>query len=279
MKKLMVVVDDFENSQGLLDKALRWQPNHLTILLIDPPANENEKIRDQAIKLAEARVSHPVAIETATIQTGSVDKQADAISRRLIDYKADLLLLRKPKAVDESEHLSFVKKLLRNSGKTKLLFCRAKKWKAHPDVMCTIDIGDDSAEQKALNEVVYDVAVNTVSPALSAKLHLGSVIAISRVSEELDVVQPSEVLTKKGSRVREKVAEFEQAHGNSDAIIHVTAGVPYKEIVSLAKKQKIDLVVIGNVGRKGLLGFVIGNTAEKILQNLSSDVLIVNGLY
>ena len=51
--------------------------------------------------------------------------------------------------------------------------------------------------------------------------------------------------------------------------------MPSKEIPSVAKKVKADLVVLGNVGRTGLKGLVIGNTAEKILQRLAVDVLLV----
>jgi universal stress protein E len=54
--------------------------------------------------------------------------------------------------------------------------------------------------------------------------------------------------------------------------ILVAAGTPSKEICSLAKKQNIDLVIMGSVGRKDLKGFVMGNTAEKTLKNLSSEL-------
>ena len=36
------------------------------------------------------------------------------------------------------------------------------------------------------------------------------------------------------------------------------------------------IVVIGSVGRKGLIGQLIGNTAEKVLKLLKTDVLILS---
>jgi len=46
-------------------------------------------------------------------------------------------------------------------------------------------------------------------------------------------------------------------------------------ILEAAEKVDADIVVIGSVGRKGVTGALIGNTAEKILDELVSDVLVV----
>lgn len=42
-----------------------------------------------------------------------------------------------------------------------------------------------------------------------------------------------------------------------------------KPIVSLAKNKKIDLLVMGTVCRSGVAGFLIGNTAEKVLNKVN----------
>ena len=46
-------------------------------------------------------------------------------------------------------------------------------------------------------------------------------------------------------------------------------------IVKLAKKQKIDLLVMGTVCNTGIAGFFIGNTAEKVLSEVNCSVLTV----
>ncbi len=48
-----------------------------------------------------------------------------------------------------------------------------------------------------------------------------------------------------------------------------------KSIVSLAKSQKIELLVMGTVCRTGVTGFLIGNTAEKVLNKVNCSVLTV----
>ena len=48
-----------------------------------------------------------------------------------------------------------------------------------------------------------------------------------------------------------------------------------KAIVTLAKSSAIDLLVMGTVCRTGLPGFIIGNTAEKVLSEVNCSVLTV----
>lgn len=48
-----------------------------------------------------------------------------------------------------------------------------------------------------------------------------------------------------------------------------------KAIVKLAKSEAIDLLVMGTVCRTGIAGFIIGNTAEKVLSEVNCSVLTV----
>jgi nucleotide-binding universal stress UspA family protein len=50
---------------------------------------------------------------------------------------------------------------------------------------------------------------------------------------------------------------------------------PAESIVKLARKQKVDLLVMGTVCRTGLSGFLIGNTAEEVLGAMDCSVLTV----
>lgn len=48
-----------------------------------------------------------------------------------------------------------------------------------------------------------------------------------------------------------------------------------KAIVTLANSKKIDLLVMGTVARTGIPGFIMGNTAEKVLNRVDCSVLTV----
>lgn len=56
---------------------------------------------------------------------------------------------------------------------------------------------------------------------------------------------------------------------------HLRSGPPRDVVPALAKELKADLVVMGTVSRTGIPGFLIGNTAEVILNNLECSVLAV----
>jgi nucleotide-binding universal stress UspA family protein len=46
-------------------------------------------------------------------------------------------------------------------------------------------------------------------------------------------------------------------------------------IPALAKRKGVELIVMGTVCRTGIAGFIIGNTAENILQQVDCSVLTV----
>jgi len=57
--------------------------------------------------------------------------------------------------------------------------------------------------------------------------------------------------------------------------IHLLKGDPAVLIPEVAKREKIDLIVMGTVCRTGLPGFIIGNTAESILFKVNCSVLSI----
>ena len=56
---------------------------------------------------------------------------------------------------------------------------------------------------------------------------------------------------------------------------HLVQGWARKEIPALAKRIGADLVVMGTVARSGIPGFIMGNTAETILNQVDCSVLAI----
>ena len=56
---------------------------------------------------------------------------------------------------------------------------------------------------------------------------------------------------------------------------HLVKGWPRKEIPSLAKQLEADVIVMGTVARTGVPGFIMGNTAEMILNQIDCSVLAI----
>lgn len=57
--------------------------------------------------------------------------------------------------------------------------------------------------------------------------------------------------------------------------LHASPGIAWRTIGSAARRLKTDLIVMGAVGRGGIAGLLIGNTAEKVLHTSSQAVLTV----
>lgn len=60
-----------------------------------------------------------------------------------------------------------------------------------------------------------------------------------------------------------------------DPIVHFAKGMPAVLIADLASALPADLIVIGTIGRTGIPGFFIGNTAESVMQVTELPVLAV----
>jgi len=56
-------------------------------------------------------------------------------------------------------------------------------------------------------------------------------------------------------------------------IKHIAVGDPAREILKLVKKEKVDMVVLASLGRKGHFGF--GSVAEKVVKNAPIPVVTV----
>ena len=55
--------------------------------------------------------------------------------------------------------------------------------------------------------------------------------------------------------------------------VHLLRGSPAVTIPRLVRRKKIDVLVMGTVCRTGMTGFLMGNTAEKILRQVDCSVL------
>lgn len=73
-----------------------------------------------------------------------------------------------------------------------------------------------------------------------------------------------------------QVGDFASVCGAPAEHLHVLKGSAAPVISALADEIEVDLIIIGTVGRSGIKGRVVGNTAEKILDHTEADVLVIN---
>ncbi|AGH98764.1 universal stress protein [Micavibrio aeruginosavorus] len=81
--------------------------------------------------------------------------------------------------------------------------------------------------------------------------------------------------------IRARAAEHREAlqglldeAGQTDRqVVHHLRGIPEDVIPSLIRNHGIDVLIMGTVARGGIAGFIMGNTAENIVQNLTCSLL------
>ena len=74
---------------------------------------------------------------------------------------------------------------------------------------------------------------------------------------------------------KRRVTELVEKHapGLPASRIHLLKGDPEALIPGLAKRKRIELLVMGTVTRAGVAGFIMGNTAEWVLTQVDCSVL------
>jgi nucleotide-binding universal stress UspA family protein len=66
-----------------------------------------------------------------------------------------------------------------------------------------------------------------------------------------------------------------QSAGLERAQIEIVAGNPYLEIVQLAHRESVDLIIVGTHGRGAVAHMLLGSVAEKVVRKAPCPVLTV----
>jgi nucleotide-binding universal stress UspA family protein len=149
-------------------------------------------------------------------------------------------------------------------------------------IFAAIDVGEDSLEARALNkkiiELTHSLAENEHGEA--HYLHAWELEHESMLTSPRFKVSPEEICEMKEKLNKKRMEELnfllKETH-----IRHKTDNIHLREgkIEDVIKKGivdlKIDVVVMGSLARSGIPGLLIGNQAEKTLNNIKCTVLIV----
>jgi nucleotide-binding universal stress UspA family protein len=77
-----------------------------------------------------------------------------------------------------------------------------------------------------------------------------------------------------GEKATLQVDEMARANGVASEKL-IVDGNPANEILRIAENNKIDVIVMGGIGKTGLEKFLMGSVAEKVVHNSKLPVLIV----
>ncbi len=181
--------------------------------------------------------------------------------------------------------------------------CPCPVWLVKPEtqepyqrILAAVDVEDDYPPtelqtRRALNGLVMELA-GSLAVSEFAELHV--VHAWEAFGE--DALRHSGFMSRPEAEVDAYVEQVHRRHaelldallqesvaklGGQDAVdyirpqLHLLKGSARRMIPELAKRLKIDCIVMGTVARTGVPGFIMGNTAETMLQQIDCSVLAV----
>jgi nucleotide-binding universal stress UspA family protein len=180
--------------------------------------------------------------------------------------------------------------------------CPCPVWMVKPElgesyqrILAAVDVGDsyppeELKTRQALNRTVMELA-GSLAVSEFAELHVVNAWqaigentlrhnAFIRTPEDEVNAYVEQVQRHQAQRLDELMHETGAKLG-PDAMdylkpqLHLLKGSARKEIPALAKRLQVDCIVMGTVARTGIRGFIMGNTAETILEQIDCSVLAI----
>jgi len=205
------------------------------------------------------------------------------VIRHVLEYGHDLVMVGEPAAEKGTDtHLSSgVMHVLRK--------CPVPVWVMRPSrarklrILALVDPNSGDQVHDDLNDLVMELATS-LTRRDGGELHVGHAWHLAGES----TLRSSPYVELPGAMVDVMVQDAEAKHrdqldvltgrhdvGELGGSIHMVAGEPAEVLPRLADRLDIGLIVMGTVGRTGLRGLIMGNTAETILRSVGCSVLAV----
>lgn len=196
-----------------------------------------------------------------------------AITRAVLRGEADLVVIgkRDEESTDGRNLGSVAVKLLRK--------CPGPVWVVKPEHDLVHKLVLSATDLSA----VGDEAVNHgafVAERASANLHvvhayqipMSLQLAGSRMSEDEYQTELDGLKSRAQARIDELISE---SSFDGESVVHVGRNSPSLAIREAVEHLHPDLLVMGTVSRGGIAGFLVGNTAEKLLDRVDCSMLTV----
>lgn len=158
-----------------------------------------------------------------------------------------------------------------------LLLAKSEKWSGYDSIVAAVDPMHDHDKPAHLDHKILDAAVS-FADKFSAELqvvHAFKPITATSLGPEavmLPVDYTEEMLERSHL---DELHELVAPHGITPNKVHLKSGATEKALSAFIGEGKSSLVVMGAVARNMLKRLFIGSTAERVLDRLDCDVLIV----
>jgi len=161
-------------------------------------------------------------------------------------------------------------KLLRYCPCPVLMVKTERPWKGAA-VLAAVDVGNPDGEHLALHYSIVKYGYH-LAQLTGIDLH----VIAAHPSPLISAAEPVyELSSSVEDKYRGQCKAFQAEFSIDDDHLHIAEGPADVLIPYTAHHLKAAVTVIGTVGRTGVAGALIGNTAEVVLDSLESDVLVL----
>ncbi|MCB1647226.1 MAG: universal stress protein [Pseudomonadales bacterium] len=291
-KKILFYADGAKGEQFALERAIELAGhNRASLTVVDVVAEvDTNDIRLAATmkKLQKALIKERKDALEAKVEAASAatskrpvrirvvpGKDYIEIIRMVIGQKFDLLV----KSANKHSLLSAA--LFGNTDLALMRKCPCPVWIIKPGrrtkidrILAAVDLSE-TPEAVQLADRIVDIA-SGVANRESASLHLLNAWQtpfdpqVRHRIEGDDYVKLVKVMREEARRrLSQLLAKCTAEHSDD----HLVKGDPEMVITKFVRNNKVDLLIMGTMSRSGIPGFLIGNTAEKVLNNVDCSVL------
>ncbi|MDH4125363.1 MAG: universal stress protein [Gammaproteobacteria bacterium] len=253
--------------------------------LFDSPSLE--KARREVLaneeKLLE-RLAEPLRKKGVVVRTTALWDHPlyEGIVRRVVDSDAEIVFK------DTHHHSALQRAVLSNTDWNLIRTCPVPLWlvkprdfAAAPTIIASIDPMNEHDKPAALDDEILQIS-KMLGEKIGGNVHAFHsydpriAVATATANAYIPVSLPFDEIEQQMHEDHQKrFGQITAFHGIDDERAHLVSGVTHEELPVLAEQTGADLVVMGAVARNRWKRLFIGATAERTLEFLPCDLLII----
>ncbi|TQV87501.1 universal stress protein UspE [Aliikangiella coralliicola] len=155
-----------------------------------------------------------------------------------------------------------------------ILLVKDEQWKLTSPILAAVDAASEDPKEQSFNSQIVGYA-KLLGRLTDAPIHAVSTHITPMVDKAISIpgFDLEDLRTQVNSLNHEKLASLVTDFNVSSENQHVVEGLAEDRIPALAEEIDSQLVVMGTIGRSGIKGAFMGNTAERVLTHLQCEVL------
>jgi len=295
LNSILVATDTQLEDQSIVSAAAAVAKHHgASLMIVDVIQDLGWAARLSIQNLEHVRNSlHQVAGEKLNALAEIVREQGVKVETKLLEGKTSVSIVRE---VVSGQHdlLVAVGKgdksrrhgVFGQTARQLLRYCPRALWlmpsgvpPTFKHVLACVDTSSEDPVDAELNDKIYTLAaaISEQQGSQLSVLHAWNMVDEAVLSARLNNETVDKHLADEADyrkRLFDKFLKQLRASVRPQDV-HMIKESPPKAVSDFVAKENVDLVVMGSVGRSGLSGLLIGNTAEKILDGIECAVLAV----